>query len=134
MTHYDDEFYRDILAGLAVLRDDAWPADILATLTRHQQPRLGAALNANQMASKRWLADMLATHAGTTFDGVVILGGWVGALAGVLLRDARFDIRRVVSVDIDPACEEIARGFTERRGGVVDVVVDERSDDGADRT
>ena len=53
MTRYDDEFYRDILAGLAVARDDAWVRDILDTLTRYEQPRLGAALNANPMASKR---------------------------------------------------------------------------------
>jgi hypothetical protein len=108
MTSYDDEFYRDILEGLAVANDDPWPRDILDTLTRFPQPRLGAALNANQMASKRWLADALAAHAGAAFDRVAILGGWVGALAAMLLRDGRFAIGHVVSVDIDPECEAIA--------------------------
>lgn len=110
-TSYDDEFYRDILAGLAVGGDGAWPQDILATLTHHAQPRLGAALNANQMASKRWLADTLVASAGGAYGSVLILGGWVGALAAVLLHDRRFTIARVVSVDIDPGCEEIARSL-----------------------
>jgi hypothetical protein len=110
-TSYDDEFYRDILAGLAVVGDSAWPADILATLTRHRQPRLGAALNANQMASKRWLADVLLASVGGVYGSVLILGGWVGALAAVLLHDRRFAIERVVSVDIDPGCEEVARSL-----------------------
>src|SRR6185437_6797553 len=88
--------------------DDPWPRDILDTLTRFPQPRLGAALNANQMASKRWLADALAAHAGTAFARVTILGGWVGALAAMLLHDRRFAIGHVTSVDIDPACEAVA--------------------------
>jgi hypothetical protein len=111
MTSYDDEFYRDILEGLAVARDDPWPRDILDTLTRFSQPRLGAALNGNQMASKRWLADMLAAHASTTFGRVAILGGWVGALGAILLHDRRFAIEQVVSIDIDPGCEAIARAL-----------------------
>lgn len=111
MTRYDDEFYRDILAGLAVARDDAWVRDILDTLTRYEQPRLGAALNANQMASKRWLVDTLAAHAGTAFARVMILGGWLGALAAVLLHDRRFAIGHVVSVDLDPGCAAIARSL-----------------------
>lgn len=108
MTSYDDEFYRDILEGLAVVDDDPWPRDILDTLTRFPQPRLGAALNANQMASKRWLADALAAHAGTAFTRVAILGGWVGALGAMLLHDRRFAIGHVTSVDIDPECEAVA--------------------------
>jgi hypothetical protein len=111
MTSYDDEFYRDILEGLAVAADDPWPRDILDTLTRFAVPRLGAALNANQMASKRWLADMLAAHGGTAFARVAILGGWVGALGAILLADRRLAIGEVVSVDVDPECEAIARAL-----------------------
>lgn len=108
MTTFDDEFYRDILAGLAVHADSGFVRDVLATLTIHQAPGIGVALNKNQMASKRWLADALYTATGGRFGKVVILGGWIGALAAILLHDRRFDIGRIVSIDIDPGCAPVA--------------------------
>lgn len=108
MTRFDDEFYRDILAGLAVHADSGFVRDVLATLTAHQAPGIAVALNKNQMASKRWLADALYAAAGGRFGRVVILGGWIGALAAVLLHDRRFDIECVVSIDIDPQCAPVA--------------------------
>jgi hypothetical protein len=111
MTHFDDEFYRDILEGLAVLDARPFLRDLAATIERFDEPRLGAALNANQMASKRWLIDTLARSAGTRFDDVLVLGGWVGALSALLLDDARFAIGRIVSADIDGRCEAIARSL-----------------------
>ncbi|HSD00315.1 MAG TPA: class I SAM-dependent methyltransferase, partial [Casimicrobiaceae bacterium] len=50
---------------------------------------------------------------------VLILGGWIGALAAVLLHDERFDVDRVTSVDIDPSCETIAASLnaTHARAG-----------------
>ena len=59
MTTFNDDFYRDILEGIAVHADSAFYRDILDTITRHQAPELAVALNKNQMASKRWLADAL---------------------------------------------------------------------------
>jgi hypothetical protein len=111
MTSFDDEFYRDILGGLGVLEGGAFAGDILATLSRFQSPRLGAALNPNQMASKRWLADVLHAAAGGRHGRVAILGGWVGALGAVLLHDRRFALDHVVSIDIDPDCEALARAL-----------------------
>jgi hypothetical protein len=108
VTTFGDEFYRDILEGLAVHADSAFYRDILATITRHQEPGVGVALNKNQMASKRWLADTLLAAAGPRYGTVVILGGWIGALAAVLLHDKRFDIERIVSIDIDPHCAPVA--------------------------
>jgi hypothetical protein len=108
MTSFDDEFYRDILAGIAVHADSAFLRDVLATLSTHQAPGIAVALNKNQMASKRWLADALHAAAGGRYESVMILGGWIGALAAVLLHDRRFDIARIVSVDIDPACAPVA--------------------------
>lgn len=108
MTSFDDEFYRDILAGMAVCTDSDFLRDILATLTRHQEPGIAVALNRNQMASKRWLVDTLHATAGGRFRNVMILGGWIGALAAVLLHDRRFDIDRIVSVDVDPRCAPLA--------------------------
>jgi len=111
VTTFDDEFYRDILEGLAVYADSAFLRDILATITRHQEPRVAAALNKNQMASKLWLAESLLAAAGPRFGSVLVLGGWVGALGAVLLHDRRFAIERLVSVDIDPRCAPIAESL-----------------------
>jgi hypothetical protein len=108
VTTFDDEFYRDILGGLAVHSDSDFHRDILATLTRHQEPALGVALNKNQLASKRWLAESLLAAAGPRLGSVLILGGWLGVLAAVLLHDRRFAIERIVSVDIDPRCAPVA--------------------------
>ena len=92
MTAFPDEFYRDILEGLAVYADSSFHRDILTALTRHQEPAIAVALNKNQMASKRWLADLLHETVGSSLGHVLILGGWVGALGAVLLHDRRFDI------------------------------------------
>ena len=59
MTAFSDEFYRDILEGLAIHSGSALQRDVLATISRHDEPRIGAALNKNQIASKMWLADSL---------------------------------------------------------------------------
>jgi hypothetical protein len=111
MTRFDDEFYRDILEGLAVVDARPFLRDLVATITHFDEPRLGAALNANQMASKRWLIDALAQSAGTRFDSVLVLGGWVGALSALLLGDPRLALGRVVSVDLDARCEAVARSL-----------------------
>jgi SAM-dependent methyltransferase len=111
MTAFSDEFYRDILEGLAVYADSSFHRDILATLTHHQEPGIAVALNKNQMASKRWLADSLHATVGSSPGRVLILGGWVGALSAVLLHDRRFDIERVTSIDIDPHCAPVAEAL-----------------------
>jgi len=119
MTSFDDEFYRDILEGFATYGDSPFLRDVLDTLTRHQAPRIAVALNKNQMASKLWLAQCLQSTVGSRLGEVLILGGWIGALAAVLLHDDRFDVDRVTSVDIDPSCETIATSLnaTHARAG-----------------
>ena len=108
MTNERDEFYRDILEGLAIYTGSALQQDVLATLSRHDVPALGPALNKNQMASKMWLADALFDTVGPELGEVLVLGGWFGVLAAVLLHDPRFTIGRVVSLDIDPRCADVA--------------------------
>lgn len=110
-TRYDDEFYRDILEGLAIFHGSAFARDVLATLSSHQKPELGAALNKNQMASKLWLAEALLDSVGGRLGRLLVLGGWVGVLAAVLLHDRRFDIAGVTSLDIDPACAPVAEAL-----------------------
>lgn len=111
VTAFSDEFYRDILEGLAVYADSSFHRDILATLTRHQEPSIAVALNKNQMASKQWLAQSLFAAAGERLGNVLILGGWFGVLAAVLLHDRRFRIDRIVSIDIDPLCAPVAESL-----------------------
>jgi len=109
VTTATDEFYRDIIEGLAIHSGSAFQTDVLATISRHRADDLGAALNKNQMASKMWLRESLLEAGGPAYANVTILGGWFGVLAAVLLHDPRFSIGRVTSVDIDPRCEAIAR-------------------------
>lgn len=108
MTTAKDEFYRDILEGLAIHSGSALQRDVLATISRHDAPDIGGALNKNQIASKMWLADSLFDAVGPDLGEVTILGGWFGVLGAVLLHDPRFRIGRVISVDIDPRCADIA--------------------------
>ena len=111
MTTFTDEFYRDILEGLAIHSGSALQRDVLATLSRHDAPGLGTALNKNQVASKMWLAESLLASAGPAYPRVQILGGWVGVLGAVLLHDPRFTIGSIESVDIDPGCAPIAEAL-----------------------
>jgi len=114
-----DALFLDILSGLAGYFDSPFVADIAATASRHREPDLGHALNPNQIASKRWLADALASAAGGRFGTITVLGGWFGVLAAMLLDDHRLSIGRVVSVDIDPRCAEVASSLnaTHVKGG-----------------
>ena len=111
MSSAKDEFYCDILEGLALYTGSALQRDVLTTLSRHDEPRLGAALNKNQMASKMWLADSLLASAGSDFSSILILGGWMGVLGAVLLHDPRFTIAHVLSIDVDPWCAALARSL-----------------------
>ncbi len=111
MTTAKDEFYRDILEGMAIYTGSAFQRDVLATISRHDEPRIGTALNKNQIASKMWLADSLLSAVGAELGNVVVLGGWVGVLGAVLLHDPRFAIAKVVSIDLDGRCAAIAESL-----------------------
>ena len=62
-----------------------------------------------QLKSKEWLINALSTQ----FSGkegpasIEIHGGWVGVLASMLFQ-SDIPIKRIYSLDIDPACEPIA--------------------------
>ena len=111
MTTAKDEFYRDIIEGLAIYTGSALQRDVLATISKHDAPDLGGALNKNQIASKMWLAESLLGAMGSNLGDVTILGGWFGVLGAVLLHDPRFTLGRVVSIDIDPRCAAIAESL-----------------------
>lgn len=108
MTHFDDEFYRDLLEGLAIQSGSVLMRDVLAALSRHDEPAIGRAFNKNQIASKLWLVETLLAAAGPRHPRVLVLGGWLGVLGAVLLHDRRFAIDRIESLDIDPGCAPVA--------------------------
>ncbi|MFQ5959366.1 MAG: class I SAM-dependent methyltransferase [Alphaproteobacteria bacterium] len=103
-----DEFYQVILEGIADYLDDRFIADILQTIIRFPDADLHYAINKNQIASKTWLLDELYRAGGRRLGTVYVLGGWYGVLGAMLLGDRRFDVARVVSVDVDPACAAVA--------------------------
>lgn len=106
-----DNFCLDILKGLAVYYDSPFVSDIRETASRFPRPELGYALNHNQTTSKKWLIDCLHDSFGGRLGCVYVLGGWFGVLGAMLLHDQRFDIDRVISVDMDLSCEAVARSL-----------------------
>lgn len=112
---YEDEYYRDILDGLSAYYDSALIADLLHTINRVPAPGLGNAWNFNQITGKRWLVETLAAHAEPDTEDILVLGGWYGVLASLLLDHPAFTQTRVSSLDIDPACETVAASVNRSR-------------------
>jgi len=63
-----------------------------------------------QLDSKVWLCESLASVNHAEASKVIIFGGWYGILASMLFN-GKFSIRSIRSVDIDPACKDIAVGM-----------------------
>jgi len=108
-VNYDDEYYRDILDGLSAYYESPLIADLLTTINKVAAPGLGNAWNFNQISGKRWLVETLANHLDDKIDKILLLGGWYGVLASLLLDHPRFSKTHVSSLDIDPGCEDVAR-------------------------
>ena len=107
----------DYLDGLSVHYDSRFIADILKTVARYPEPDLAHALNYNQTASKKWLANALHETLGGDLGTVHVLGGWYGILGAMLLHDQRFAIRRLVSIDIEAACKPVAESLNRANAG-----------------
>ena len=60
-----------------------------------------------QINSKVWLIEHLERHYQNRPYNILLCGGWNGVLA-TLLFNSMMDITRIVSMDIDAKCEEIA--------------------------
>jgi hypothetical protein len=80
-----------------------------------------------QIRSKVWLIENLKRHVDYQRGyKVAIYGGWNGVLAS-LLYNSRIGMRHITSVDVDPACEEIASTMNkqhEMRGTFTAVTAD----------
>jgi len=61
-----------------------------------------------QVRSKIWLIDSIVPYVPSVAVKIVIHGGWNGVLASLLFQSG-IKIDKIVSIDIDPACEETAR-------------------------
>jgi len=105
---YDDEYYRDILDGLSAYYKSPLIADLLTTINKIPAPGLGNAWNFNQISVKRWLVDTLAAHVDDNIEKILLLGGWYGVLASMLLDHPAFSQTHISSLDIDPTCKDIA--------------------------
>jgi hypothetical protein len=111
--NYDDEYYRDILDGLSAYYDSKLIADLLSTINKLPAPGLGNAWNFNQITGKRWLVETLAAHIEDDIKKILLLGGWYGVLASLLLDHPAFAQIHVSSLDIDPACEAVAHSINQ---------------------
>jgi len=61
-----------------------------------------------QIKSKLWLIEHLTAHVSSVENNIVIHGGWNGVLASLLFQSS-IRTNKIVSIDIDPHCDEIAR-------------------------
>lgn len=65
------------------------------------------AFSSGQVGSKIWLCEELERqywHSSLTY----IYGGWYGVTAFLLLSRGKFNVAKIRSLDIDPACEAVA--------------------------
>lgn len=108
------EALHDILRGVAALTDDAVVGDLARLVGKGVRADISVAFNPKQIASKRWLIDVLAEILPRPDGPVWVLGAWHGVLGAMLLADARLSIPQVVSLDIDPDCAPVAETLNHR--------------------
>jgi hypothetical protein len=108
------ETLHDVLRGVAKLTGHALVANLAEVVARHPEADLSPAFSPKQIASKQWLIENVFATLGGRLDDILVLGGWYGVLAAMLLADERFAVGRVTSVDLDPSCEGVARTMNGR--------------------
>jgi hypothetical protein len=65
------------------------------------------AFSSGQIGSKIWLCEELE-RSGLTSNLTYIYGGWYGLTAFLLLSRGKFQVNKIRSLDIDPACQSVA--------------------------
>lgn len=103
--------FKDILDGLAVLYESPFIRDIRDTVLAYPDSALGIALNKKQTACKKWLVEELCRSCGSDLGTIHIQAGWYGLLGAMLLADTRLKIDRLTVIDVDPACEAVAKSL-----------------------
>jgi hypothetical protein len=104
----DPDFTFDVLRGLAQYSGSRFVRDLAEAVVRHPYHNISQALGHRQIASKIWLRDELVNAFGGRFGTVWVVGGWYGVLPAMLFDDARFDIDKIVSFDVDADCAAVA--------------------------
>lgn len=105
----------DLMRGVVQYTGNPLLAGVARVLDKHPGADIGVAFNPKQVACKLWARDELLASAGGRFGTVWVVGGWIGVFAAMLLDDRRFEIGRIVSFDIDPAVEDVARTLVGKR-------------------
>jgi len=108
-----DAFY-DILRGVAALTGNRVVGDLAKLVGDGMPDDLWVAFNHKQIASKRWLVDILAEILPRPAGPVWVLGAWYGVLGAMLLDDERLKVGEIVSLDIDPGCAPVAERLNRR--------------------
>ena len=67
-----------------------------------------------QLNSKVWLVENLLKTQNKKWNEISIHGGWNGVLAS-LIFNSNIQVNRIISIDIDPACKEIASTVNKRQ-------------------
>lgn len=67
-----------------------------------------------QVRSKVWLIKHLTEEIDKSKQQIVIHGGWNGVLSSLLFNSS-VNIDHIISIDIDPCCEEIATTINKRQ-------------------
>lgn len=70
------------------------------------------AFSSGQIGSKIWLCEELE-QLGWESDRTYVYGGWYGMVGFLLLSRAKFKVKSIRSIDIDPTCERMADMFNE---------------------
>jgi len=108
------EFLFDLLRGLSALSGNRIIADLARVVADAPREDLSVAFNHKQIASKAWLRDQLYETLGGEHEHIWVLGGWYGVLSAMLLDDRRFTIGRITTIDLDPACQPVAKLLNRR--------------------
>ena len=98
----------DLLRGVAGYTRSQLVGALARTVALHPQARFDIAFNHKQIACKAWARDKLHETLGPRHSCVWIAGGWYGVLAAMLFDDPRFEIGRILSLDIDPQVAPVA--------------------------
>lgn len=106
--------FHDILRGVAALTGNRLVGDLAKLVAGEMPPDLWVAFNHKQIASKRWLVEVLAQTIPQPAGPVWVLGAWYGVLGAMLLDDERLEIPEIVSLDIDPSCAPVATTLNRR--------------------
>ena len=112
----DPDFTFDILRGLARYSGSDFIAALAEAVTRHPRHNISQALGHRQIACKMWLKDALFAALGGRFGTIWVVGGWYGVLPAMLFDDARFEIDRIISFDLDPDCRPVAETLNAKAG------------------